>query len=122
MQKAEADYVSALREFRARKSPNYDAACFHAQQCAEKYLKACLQERDIPFGKTHDLSVLLDPLVKKTGPLELLRPDLRTLSVFAVEYRYPGESADKALAKDALRMCGNVRERLREALKLEAMQ
>ena len=34
--KAEGDFVTVTREYRARKSPNYDAACFHAQQCAEK--------------------------------------------------------------------------------------
>lgn len=38
--KAEADFSSAQRELRARKNPNYDAACFHAQQCVEKYIKA----------------------------------------------------------------------------------
>jgi HEPN domain-containing protein len=37
--KADADYVTANRELRARKMPNYDAACFHAQQCVEKLLK-----------------------------------------------------------------------------------
>jgi len=42
VKKAEGDYVTAQRELRARKSPNYDASCFHAQQCAEKYLKARL--------------------------------------------------------------------------------
>lgn len=42
--KAEGDFLTAGRELRARKSPNYDAVCFHAQQCAEKYLKAVLQE------------------------------------------------------------------------------
>jgi HEPN domain-containing protein len=36
--KAEGDRVTARRELRARRRPNYDAACFHAQQCAEKYL------------------------------------------------------------------------------------
>lgn len=40
--KAEGDFATAAREMRARKSPNYDAACFHAQQCVEKYLKALL--------------------------------------------------------------------------------
>ena len=35
--KAEGDFLTAGRELRARKSPNYDAVCFHAQQCAEKY-------------------------------------------------------------------------------------
>jgi HEPN domain-containing protein len=42
--KAEGDMAIAKRELRARKQPNYDAVCFHAQQCVEKYLKALLQE------------------------------------------------------------------------------
>jgi len=37
--KAEGDYASAQRELRARKLPNCDAACFHAQQCVEKHIK-----------------------------------------------------------------------------------
>jgi HEPN domain-containing protein len=49
-QKADGDLATAKRELRARSAPNYDAACFHAQQCAEKYLKALLQERAIPFS------------------------------------------------------------------------
>jgi len=32
--KAEADFISAGREFRARKMPNFDAACFFGQQWA----------------------------------------------------------------------------------------
>ena len=36
--KAEGDFHTAQREVRERKHPNYDAASFHAQQCAEKYL------------------------------------------------------------------------------------
>ena len=49
--KAEGDYTTMLRVLRARNSPNYDAACFHAQQCAEKYLKARLQEEGLAFPK-----------------------------------------------------------------------
>lgn len=55
VEKAEGDFATASRELRARKSPNYDTACFHAQQCIEKYLKARLQEADIAFGRTHNL-------------------------------------------------------------------
>lgn len=36
--KAEGDFAVMEREARVRKKPNYDAMCFHAQQCAEKYL------------------------------------------------------------------------------------
>ncbi len=42
--KAEADLRTAAREFAVLDAPNYDAACFHAQQSAEKYLKARLVE------------------------------------------------------------------------------
>ena len=59
VEKAEGDFATASREIRVRKSPNYDAVCFHTQQCAEKYLKAFLQEAEIPFGKTHHLIALL---------------------------------------------------------------
>ncbi len=103
-----------LREIRARKRPNYDAACFHAQQAVEKYLKACLQEADIPFGKTHDLSVLLNLLLPLHPLLERLRPALRVLSAYAVEFRYPGASADKSVAS------GTVRQALRESLSLHS--
>jgi hypothetical protein len=36
LDKAEGDYYTALRESRVRRRANYDAVCFHAQQCAEK--------------------------------------------------------------------------------------
>jgi len=42
VEKAEGDLATAKREIRVRKAPNFDAVCFHAQQCAEKYLKALL--------------------------------------------------------------------------------
>ena len=104
IQKADGDLATAWREIRARRSPNYDSACFHAQQCAEKYLKALLQEADIPFGRTHNLSLLLDQLQHRHPELELLRPDLAILNAYAVEYRYPGESADKAIARHAVKI------------------
>ena len=102
--KAEGDLATARRELRARSMPNYDSACFHAQQSAEKYLKALLQETAMPFGKTHNLSLLLDLLNSRYPSLELLRPTLAILGAYAVEYRYPGESADKDLARQAVRM------------------
>ena len=47
--KAEGDFATAQRESQAKKNLNYDAVCFHSQQCAEKYLKECLQEANIFF-------------------------------------------------------------------------
>lgn len=108
--KAEGDLTTAQRELRARLNPNYDAACFHAQQCAEKYLKALLQEAQIPFGKTHNLSLLLDLLPERHSGLELLRPTLAILNAYAVEYRYPGESAEKEVARQAVMLAKEVKE------------
>jgi len=72
--KAEGDWVTAGRELRARKDPNYDAACSHAQQCAEKYLKGRLQEEEIRFSKTHDLEILLDLLLFIESEWNVLHP------------------------------------------------
>jgi len=118
LEKAEGDLATAQRECRARKMPNYDAVCFHAQQCAEKCLKAFLQEHDTEFGKTHNLSMLLDKIVVIAPIMETLRSSLQALNVYAVDYRYPGESADKEMAKEALKLCLSVRNRLIELLVL----
>jgi len=71
--KAEGDYDAAGILRRSRKRSRYDAICFHCQQCAEKYLKARLNEAGLPFGKTHDLDVLLQPL-SRIEPLWITSP------------------------------------------------
>jgi hypothetical protein len=45
----------------------------------------------------------------------VLHQDLIFLTDFAVEYRYPGSSATKAEAKEAIKRCGNVRNTIRKA-------
>jgi HEPN domain-containing protein len=117
--KAEGDFATARREIRIRKAPNYDAVCFHAQQCVEKYLKARLQEADLSFGRTHDLAALLNLLLPLEASWETFLPHLRTLTVFAVGVRYPGESADKAMAREALTVCRDIRRHIRLSLGLE---
>jgi HEPN domain-containing protein len=103
---------------RARKSPNYDLSCFCAQQSAEKYLKALLAELERPIPKIHDL-IKLRILVSDAFPeLTLLDPALEVLSVFAVEFRYPGPSATKSLARQAYLDCELARETVRRLLKL----
>jgi HEPN domain-containing protein len=116
--KAEGDFATAQREVRARKQPNYDAACFHAQQCAEKYLKARLQEEGIAIPYTHDLVALLNLLLPIEPSWSTLTPDLRALTVFGVTFRYPGASADRAMARDAFVRCGNVRHIIRASMGL----
>lgn len=118
VEKAEGDFATTGRELRARKNPNYDAACFHAQQCAEKYLKAMLQEADIAFAKTHNLISLLDLLLSVDSTLEIMRADLQQLTTYSVNVRYPGESTNKDSARGAMRIAGAVRSRARRWLGL----
>jgi HEPN domain-containing protein len=103
--KAEGDFSTMMRESRVRKNPNYDAVCFHAQQCAEKYLKARLCEAGVSFGKIHDLVVLLDKVLIVEPLWESFRETLAYISGYAVSFRYPGENADSEAALDARQRC-----------------
>lgn len=100
--KAEADWRVANREMRVQRGASYDAVCFHCQQCAEKYLKAFLQEQGHHIPKIHDLNQLLEYCLPYDGTLELHRDLLKDLTRFAVEFRYPGETATKEDARTAL--------------------
>lgn len=115
--KAEGDFAMLERECRARKRPSFDGACFHAQQCAEKYLKARLCEADVAFNKIHDLVALLEQGLHLEPSWEAFREDLAFLSDFAVTFRYPGEAADKSSAQDAQRRCRRFR-RFRRAARV----
>jgi HEPN domain-containing protein len=118
IQKAEGDFATAQRELQAEDNPNYDAVCFHAQQCAEKYLKARLVEADLPFPKIHDLGIILDLLLPIEPTWESLRGELNSLNDRAVEVRYPGYLSDADEAKDALEIASKVRQTIRQAFGL----
>jgi HEPN domain-containing protein len=111
--KAEGDFATAQRELKATDHPNYDAVCFHAQQCAEKYLKAFLQDANIAFPKIHDLADLLASAILLEPTWVSMTAELNALTAFAVEYRYPGDSADLAEATEAFQICKNVRQVIR---------
>lgn len=112
--KAEADLATAGREMRASRRPNFDAVCFHAQQCVEKYLKARLVEADISFPKTHDLEALLDLILPQEPLWEAFRSKLNNLTSFAIAFRYPGESATRELAKTAVSDCQAIRRQIKQ--------
>ena len=114
--KADGDFTSALREYRARKNPNYDSACFHAQQCIEKYLKAVLIKNRVPFSKGHDLEILLDRCLAVCPLWEPLRDDMQLLTQYAVQFRYLGESADRDEARKAVTAMKRSLEDIRRAL------
>ena len=119
VEKAEGDFHTMEREARARKEQNYDGLCFHAQQCAEKYLKARLYEAGIRFPKIHDLERLLN-LVLAAEPLWAMhRQDLDFLSGFSTLPRYPGAKVSRQTALDARARCRAFRKSARLALGLK---
>jgi HEPN domain-containing protein len=101
IKKAEGDLAIAGRELRVRKSPVYDAVCFHSQQCAEKYLKAILQENEREIPKIHNLIELLKLCTEIDSSLVMLQADLWTLERYSVRVRYPGVNTEKDEAKAA---------------------
>ena len=117
VRKAEEDWDGAC-DLAARKPPLPDLTCFHCQQAAEKYLKALLQESGAHVPKTHDLGDLLNLLLAHDGTLAPLLRGLRSLSRYAVEYRYPGLRATKRQMETALRRAERVRREIRQRLGL----
>ena len=116
--KAEEDY-RVMTAIAGLNPPAHDAVCFHAQQAAEKYLKAVLAERVIAFPKVHDLTRLLDLIDPAINELSAMRADLDALSRLSVQVRYPGFSTDSAKAEEAGRIAAAVRRICRRELGLE---
>jgi len=87
--KAESDLLNIRNNLDAERVP-WDTICFHAQQAAEKMLKAFLVSRGQAVSRTHDLVALLAEAVATGGPLEVLEADCRMLTPYAVMFRYPG--------------------------------
>jgi len=78
---------------------------FHAQQTAEKLLKAILSHAGVAYPRTHQLVELLDLATDHDLQLPSESEELRHLTPFAVEFRYdilPGDERpglDKAAVR-----------------------
>ena len=88
VRKAESDLLAMNASLNAGA---LDAACFHAQQAAEKYLKSFLASKDVAFPHTHNLSKLLDACSVIDPSLRELLETAATLTPYAVELRYDFE-------------------------------
>ena len=79
--------------------------CFHAQQVAEKALKAVLILRSVAFPKTHNIRTLIDLLPEGLDLPEEAR-EAAILTVYAVQTRYPGnlEPVTEEEYREALRI------------------
>lgn len=110
VQKAEADLIACRRLSKQDLADVADVVCFHAQQCAEKYLKAYLNSKGQEAPKIHSLKILIDLCRQLDEEFQMLLPDAGQLEEYAIEFRYPGESATEAEARDALRKAVSIRE------------
>ncbi|MGH2458724.1 MAG: HEPN domain-containing protein [Chloroflexota bacterium] len=99
-----------------------EAAAFHAQQAAEKALKAFLTAHGIVFAKTHDLSSLVIQCQAVGAGFGRLVTASETLTPYAVLFRYPGGPAVPALseAQRALELATEVVRYVRGRLPPEA--
>ena len=70
--------------------PLLASAAYHAQQAGEKALKAFLAAHDVAFRPTHSLEELLSQCEAIEAGFGQLRLAARTLTPYAVRFRYPG--------------------------------
>jgi HEPN domain-containing protein len=116
MDKAEGDYRTARREFQTADEPNYDAVCFHAQQCVEKWMKAVLIHNSVDPPRIHNLERLYESLQSVCPNVTLDIEELRDLTGVGMAVRYPGEAADREDAAKALAICEGLRDALKKLL------
>lgn len=73
------------------------AVCFHAQQAAEKYLKAYLIDKKKQTGRTHDIALLLKLCAEFDTVFKEI--DAAELNFYAVQVRYPDNLIDPTFAQ-----------------------
>jgi len=114
--KAENDLLNGTHTLTLGVRCPTDTVCFHAQQCAEKYLKALLTLRGTDFPKTHDLEALAARIRNGNRPA-LLADDLARLTRYATVTRYPGaEIIGLREARGAISAARRVRQAVRKVL------
>lgn len=86
-------------------------SCFHAQQAAEKSIKAIFVFLQVDYPFTHNLDRLRD-LLPEGWAVKRDFPDLASLSEWAVEPRYPGDlkEATQQEAEAAVEQARNIYE------------
>jgi HEPN domain-containing protein len=103
----------------------FDAACFHAQQMAEKCLKAFLAHRGAAFPYTHNLTKLVEISARLDATFNSLLPTVLPLTPYAVELRYddsfwPSQQVAEEARVSALATCRFVLDRLPADLRKSA--
>jgi HEPN domain-containing protein len=115
--KAEEDLKNAEHTLTLGEDCPLGTVCFHGQQCAEKYLKALLTYKSVPFPKSHDLLDLLH-LIPASAAAGIDVVALSAVNRFSVEARYPGdwEPITRADADQAVAIARRIRDVVRAHL------
>jgi HEPN domain-containing protein len=110
LRKAEHDLLNIENNLAAHNIP-WDTVCFHAQQVAEKVLKAFLVFHGRDLSKTHDLVALLTHCAEYDAGLAALESDCRKLTSYGVAARYPGDlfEPSEAESRDVVAAAQRVR-------------
>ena len=117
LERAELDLRLAERALRIPPALAGGAA-YHAQQAAEKGLKAFLAAHDEPFPLTHNLNVLLPLCEALDAHFAQFGGVARSLTPYATQFRYPGGPIEPAVTdaeqglRDAAHLVGFVRRQL----------
>lgn len=122
VRKAEGDFNAATHLFDGGENYLFQTA-FHAQQSAEKYLKAFLVWHQIEFPKTHDIAKLIALAAEVVSDLTEILAEANTLTPFGVDYRYPGDYPELTAgdAEAALVLATLVRDQIRDRLSEQAI-
>jgi HEPN domain-containing protein len=87
--KAESDLTNARMCLAAGQA--LDTACFHAQQAAEKYIKAYLTAHELDFPFIHNLEKLVELCAQLDPSFLSIKTLSQELTPYAVELRYDDE-------------------------------
>ena len=85
--KAEQD-LKVVSKWRSDPDIAEEIIGFHAQQSAEKMLKAVLTYKEVEYPFTHRLADLIDLIRDNDLPFSEQLEEIRYLTPFAVEFRY----------------------------------
>jgi len=98
---------------------DFENTGFHAQQAAEKFIKAFLVRHQIEFPKTHNLRQLRRLVGSADPALADRLASADELTPYGVTFRYPGVSLSLAReqGEQTVRLAQNVRELVLESLR-----
>ncbi len=88
LEKAEEDY-RFVKTYLPDEKEFFAQLCFHLHQAAEKYLKAFIIYKNLPFRKVHNLKELIAICKSAEPEFEKVEDEALYLNKFYIDTRYP---------------------------------